>query len=92
MTPFDKLKQKLDEACASLRGFTLGHPGFTQQDGLITIARVKELCCRIESLGKKDKHALYAVSSARNQVLAARARLVILQKRDAAVTRNGVTG
>ena len=47
---------------------------------------------RLECLGKKNKDTLYAVTSARNQILAARARLVVLQKRDGDVTRNGVKG
>jgi len=88
MTPFDKLKRELDETCAFLRGFTLGRPGFIRQDGLSAITRVQELCDRLEGLGTKAKGSLSAVTAARNQVLAARARLAVLQKRDAEVTRN----
>ncbi len=79
---FVHLKQELDEACAFLRGFTLGHRGFTLRDGLAGLRRVSELCDRLNHLfasGPQAGNAASVVASGRTRVAAAKARLALLQ-------------
>ena len=80
---FDDLMREMDEACEFLRCFTLGKPGFTQRDGVAGISRVEDLCERLQKRfpsGEHEKEASNAVTSARNQILAAKARLAILRR------------
>jgi hypothetical protein len=79
---FAHLKLELDDACAFLRGFTLGHRGFTLRDGFAAIRRVSELCDRLHQLFASGPHAgkaASAVASARTRVAAAEARLALLR-------------
>jgi hypothetical protein len=80
---FDGLKSAMDDACAFLRGFTLGRPGFTQRDGATAINRVRELSERMQAAftdGKHSKEATQAAASAKGQILAANARLDLLRR------------
>jgi len=79
---FDGLKRDMDAACAFLRGFTLGRPGFTQRDGATAINRVRELAERLQKAftsGEHCKEATQAAASAKGQILAATARLDLLR-------------
>ena len=81
---FAHLKLELDEACAFLRGFTLGHRGFTRLDGLAGMRRVSDLCDRLHKLFATGPHAgsaASAVASARTRVAAAEARLDLLRRK-----------
>jgi hypothetical protein len=81
---FAAVKSDLDAACASLRGFTLGHPGFTQRDGAAWIERVRELCDRLGALFASGQYATRAatlIASARARARAAQARLDLLRAR-----------
>jgi hypothetical protein len=80
---FDDLKKDMDDACAFLRGFTLGRPGFTQRDGATAINRVRELAERLQAAftdGAHSKEATQAAASAKGQILAANARLDLLRR------------
>ncbi len=80
---FDGLMREMDEACELMRSFTLGRRGFTQQDGVGVIDRVRDLCVRMQEgldSGKHGKETAQAVGAARGQILAARARLDLLRK------------
>jgi len=82
---FAELKLELEDACAFLRSFTLGRPGFTQQDGLAGIQRVKAQCDRLKELfgsGPDAQEAATIESSARARVVAAETRLTLLRKKD----------
>ena len=85
---FDTLKNDLDDACAELRGFTLGHAGFsTQRSGVASIQRVTELCDRLVSLFKTGPDAARATAlaaSGRTRVLAAQYRLEVLRGKPSA--------
>lgn len=84
---FAALKAELDEACAALRRFTLGHRGCTQRQGAATIEQVRELCDRMGVLfrsGPNAASATAAVNSARGQAGAAQARLNLLRSRHVA--------
>jgi hypothetical protein len=79
---FATVKLELDEACTFLRGFTLGHRGFTLRDGLAAIQRVNDLCDQLHKLFASGPHAesaASAVASARTRVAAAEARLALLR-------------
>ena len=81
---FEHLKLELDEACAFLRGFTLGHRGFTRQDGLAGMRRVSDLCDLLHTLFATGPHAgsaASAVASGRGRVAAAEARLTLLGRK-----------
>jgi hypothetical protein len=87
---FVDLGLEMGEARESLRSFTLGRQGFTRRDGTEAIGRVNDLCERLEQEFGSGSHAdevAGTVSTARNQVQAALARLVIL-RRKAAAARN----
>ena len=80
---FADLKHELDDACAFLRAFTLGRPGFTRRDGLAAIRRVRDHCTRMEELfagGPEAGEAMRAGESARAHVEAAQARLALPPK------------
>ena len=85
---FESLKSELDDACAFLRGFTLGHRGFTQRDGVAGIERVRDLCDRLSKRFASGPHAAKAasvVTSGRTRIRAAEVRLNLLRgKRQAA--------
>src|SRR4051794_31890919 len=93
---FVDLSRELSEARASLRSFTLGQEGLTQEDGADAIARVSSLCEQLQKRFGSGRHAgevAGTVVMARNQVLAAKARLTILRRKEAAgPTRNGQKG
>jgi len=79
---FARLKQELDDACTFLRGFTLGHQGFTQRDGVDGMQRVTDLCDRLSRLFASGPHAGNAatvVASGRTRVRAAQVRLDLLR-------------
>jgi hypothetical protein len=79
---FTSLKQQFDEACTSLRAFTLGQRGVTQRDGVAAIGRVKGLCTRLKSLFASGPHATSASAlavSGGTRVTAAETRLALLQ-------------
>jgi len=81
---FDQLKNKLDAACESLRGFTLGHEGYTQKDGRNGIKLVEELIAKFSKLpdaklGKRNPTTLIAIG--RGRIKAAEARLALLKKK-----------
>jgi hypothetical protein len=81
---FDQLKNKLDAACESLRGFTLGHEGYTQKDGRNGIKLVEELIGKFSklpdsTLGKRNPTTLIAIG--RGRIKAAEARLALLKKK-----------
>jgi hypothetical protein len=80
---FDGRKREMDETCAFMRSFTLGRPGFTRQDGVAVIGRLGDLCERMQKdfgSGTRGKETANAVTSARGQILAAKARLDLLGK------------
>jgi hypothetical protein len=84
---FAGLSREMAEARESLRWFTLGRVGFTRRDGLGAIRRVGELCERLLRRFGSGKHAAEVAATvvmARNQILAAKARLAILRRRRAA--------
>jgi hypothetical protein len=81
---FANLKQELDEACTFLRGFTLGHQGFSQQDGITGMQRVSDLCDRLSKLFASGPHAGNAatvVASGRTRIRAAQVRLDLLKRK-----------
>jgi hypothetical protein len=80
---FDEQKREMDEACEFMRSFTLGRPGFTRQDGGAAISRLGDLCERMQKdfgSGTHEKETVNAVTSARGQIVAAKARLDLLGK------------
>lgn len=84
---FDAEKANLDEACQALRWFTLGRRGATRKSGLKAVARVNDVCERMNHLFSKGPDALRLTSvlnSVRGQVLAAEARLKLLTRKLAA--------
>jgi hypothetical protein len=84
---FAGLSRELGEARVALRSFTLGQEGLTQKDGADAIGRVSSLCERLQKRFGSGRHAAEvagAVVTARGQVLAAKARLAVLQRREAA--------
>jgi hypothetical protein len=81
---FSDLREELGAARESLRSFTLGRQGFTQQDGVNAIGRVSDLCAQMQEHFEAGSHAGEVASTvvmARNQILAARARLIILGRK-----------
>jgi hypothetical protein len=82
MRRLSDLKRDLVKLGQSLRLFTLGHRGATQRDGLSQIARMRVLCERINDgikSGTYAREAVFAVNTARGQILAAEARLALLR-------------
>jgi hypothetical protein len=90
---FDDLSREMGKARAALRSFTLGQEGLTPKDGADAISLVSSLCERLQKQFGSGKHASEVAGTvvmARGQVLAAKARLTLLQKREAAsAPRNG---
>jgi hypothetical protein len=83
---FAELSREMGEARESLRSFTLGRAGFSQRAGASAISRVTDLCERMQRRFGAGKHAAAVagtVTIVRNQVQAAKARLVILKRRAA---------
>lgn len=81
-TTFGDLLRELNEACEFLRSFALGHRGFTQQDGVAGMGRVKELCDQmLGSFGSSEhrKATAVAVATARNYLQSAQDRLDLLR-------------
>lgn len=79
---FAALKAELEDACATLREFTLGRRGVTQRDGRAAVERVSELCDRLKECFATGPHAgeaAAAATSGRTRVAAAQARLALLQ-------------
>jgi len=82
---FAAVKPGLEEAYEFLQAFTLARPGFTRQDGLAGIRRVKARCERPESLfgsGPDAEGASIVTGLARQAAAAAEARLKSLQGTD----------
>ena len=80
---FADVRAMLDEACLVLRLFTLARPGFNEQHGKDAIRRVNAQCDRLKALfatGPHAKTAAFVMQSARTRILAAEARLALLQK------------
>jgi hypothetical protein len=90
---FSDLRGEMGEARDRLRKFTLGHGRLTPKTGEAAISRVSDLCAQMQELFGAGSHAGEVASTvvmARNQILAARARLVILgRKKVLPVTRKG---
>src|SRR5262249_10874196 len=81
---FDDLSREMGEARESLRSFTLGRPGVTRQNGLDAINQVVDLCGQMQEgfgLGEHARVVANTVLIARNQILAAKARLAILARK-----------
>jgi hypothetical protein len=81
---FADMNQKMTEAFAFLRSFTLGQRGFTQRDGVAGIKRVSELCDQMKERFATGPHATEAaaiVVEGRTRILAANARLAILLRK-----------
>jgi len=84
---FADLSNELEQACAALRGFTLGQAGITERDGAARVRQVRELCDRLSSLFKSGKFAQRAatvIAAGRAKAGAGQARLNLLQARRAA--------
>jgi hypothetical protein len=82
---FEAVKQGLEDASEFLQSFTLGRPGFTRQDALAGIRRVKAQCDRMKKLfasGPNAEAAAAAEALARTGVAAAESRLALLRKQD----------
>ena len=80
---FAALKLELEDACEFLRSFTLARPGYTRQDALAGIGRVKALCDRLMRLfaSRPNAEAAAALAAlARAGVAAAETRLALLAK------------
>ena len=80
---FQQLKIKLDSACVSLRGFTLGHVGFTPKNGRNGIKLVAALCDKLSRLPNSrwgGPVSTTLVALGRGRIKAAEARLALLQK------------
>ena len=89
---FTTLKTNLDEACAALRGFTLGQSGVTERDGAARLQRVRDLCDQMSSLFKSGpfaQRAVTAIAAGRARAGAAQARLNLLEARRHARTQVG---
>jgi hypothetical protein len=82
---FESLKNELEDAYLTLRGFTLGHSGFnTQKCGTIAIQNVTELCDRLVTLFKVGPYAARAAAlaaSGRTRVVAAQFRMEVLRSK-----------
>jgi hypothetical protein len=81
---FDAEKANLDEACQALRWFTLARRGSTRKSGLLAVEQVNAVCQRMNKLFAKGPYALRLASllnSVRGQVLAAEARLHLLERK-----------
>ena len=78
-------RAELELAYRSLRGFTLGHPGFdTQRSGVAAIQRVTALCDRLVAAfnaGPDAGRATALAANGRTRVLAAQYRLDLLRSR-----------
>ena len=82
---FAVVKVELEDACEFLQSFTQGRAGFTRQDGLAGIRRVKGQCDRLNQLfasGPDAEAAATVETLARASVAAAETRLVLLRKQD----------
>ncbi len=82
---FADLKLDLEDACEFLQSFTLARPGFTRQDALAGIGRVKARCDRLKKLfasGPNAEAAAAVEALARQGVAAAETRLALLRKQD----------
>ena len=80
---FAEVKAELEAACETLRSFTLARNGFKASHGIEAIRRVNVQCERLKTLFATGLHAqaaAFIVQSARTRVLAAEARLALLQK------------
>ena len=78
---FASVKKQFDRACVCLRAFTLGQRGSTQRGG-VAAERVSGVCDRLKKLFASGPHAGEAaalVNLGRTRVLAAEARLAVLQ-------------
>lgn len=81
---FASQKNILEDACLSLRSFTLGARGISRRAGATRIDQVNVLCDRVAKLFASGPFALQAarvVASARTRVAAALARLALLNKK-----------
>jgi hypothetical protein len=79
---FADVKSDLEKACQDLRSFTLARHGFKERHGVRAIHRVNTQCDRMATLfatGPHAKAAAFIAQSARTRVLAAEARLALLQ-------------
>jgi hypothetical protein len=77
---FATLRKQYDDACASLRAFTLGQRGSTQRGGLAAVTLMSGLCDRLKKRFGSGAHAAEAaalVASGRTRVAAAAVRLAL---------------
>jgi hypothetical protein len=80
---FVSLKAQLEDACASLRAFTLGRRGSTQRGGAAAATLVRTLCDQLKKDFPSGPHAVAAaalVTAGRYRVGAAEVRLALLKK------------
>ena len=79
---FEQLKIKLDAACESLRGFTLGHDGFTQRGarhGIMLVENLIEKLSKIPTSGMGGQSPTTLIALSRGRIKAAEARLALLK-------------
>ena len=84
-SPFETLNLDLEDACNFLRSFTTGKRGFTPQDGLAGIKRLRVLCDRMKerfSSGPDAVAAATALTSAETEIEAAEEHLALLKRKD----------
>jgi hypothetical protein len=80
----EALLRELREACDFLQSFTLGHRGFTREDGAAGIRRVRTLCEHLQvqfSVGPHAAMAERAVATGLEHINEAKARLDLMQER-----------
>ncbi len=79
---FEVVQHELREACAFLHAFSEGHRGFTRRDGMAGIGRVAGLSEQMETgfaSGPNAPRVKRAITSAREHIREAKARLALLQ-------------
>jgi hypothetical protein len=78
---FDNLRRDLEAACGFLQSFTQGHRGYTREDGLAGIVRLRGLCDRMEEGFTSGPHAgaaAGALAAGEARIAEAKARLDLL--------------
>jgi hypothetical protein len=82
-TSFAALKLQLTDTCAFLESFGLGRAGFTQQDVLAGICRVKSQCERLKefSTGPHAREAETIEIAAKTHIATAETRIALLRER-----------
>jgi hypothetical protein len=81
-TSFQQLKTTLDDACATLRSFTLGKPGCTRKQGEEWMEVISKACANLNDgfgTGLQAQSVKSAVAIARGCIEAAKARMAVLK-------------